>query len=196
MEMDKQLDCQRCRVDRRRLAIVAWVGKPAPPASNNHLRRIGPMEFGDDESRRMWTLEGVFSLVALRVSRDGLSQCAKRRGICQCHDDDDERGARDSDLFAGARGLVRPGQGPCVVVAHKPPCFGHQSHVCCFLLFAMTRIRSYGPANLVSCRFASWARDWAGRVRDGPLLHPSLPPFALALSPSSCILTGPLPSAA
>lgn len=137
-------------------------------------------------------LAACFPWFALRVCRDGLSQCAKGRGICQCHDDYDERGARDSDLFAGARGLVRPAQRPCVVVAHKPPCFGHQSHVCCFLLFAMTRIRSYGPANLVSCRFASWARDWAGRVRDGPFLHPSFPPFALALSPSSCILAGPL----
>lgn len=115
----KQLDC---RVFRRRLVGVAWMGKPAPPASNNHLRRISPTGFGDCESRGMWSLAACFPWFA-GLSRWPLSM-REGRGISdQCHDDDDERGAGDSDLFAGARGF---GQGPAidrVCVAHNPAMF-------------------------------------------------------------------------
>lgn len=172
-----------------------WVGKPAPPASNNHLRRIGRRGFLAMVSRvggrRMcvlvclaacfpWLLCGSVEMASLNAQRGGAS-------ASQCHDDDDERGARDSDLFSRGRGalcLVGPGQRPCVCC---PQTAMFWTSVACllFLLFTMTRIRSYGPPNLVSCRFASWARDWTAPGSGwAPFLHPSLPPLALALSPS------------
>jgi hypothetical protein len=89
-------------------------------------------------------------------------------------------------VFAGARAHV------CVCRPQTRHVLEYQSHVrCCAVYRGMTRIRSYGPANLVSCGFASWPCDWAGRVLrrrsergPSPSLHPSLvPPFALVLSP-------------
>lgn len=66
----------------------------------------------------MWMLGGVFSLVACG-SVEMASLNARRGGAShQCHDDDDERGARDSDLLSRGRGAWSgpAGHRPCVCV--------------------------------------------------------------------------------
>ena len=109
----------------------------------------------------MWSLAACFPWLVAGLSRWPLSM-REGRGISdQRHDDDDERGARDSDLFAGARGS---GQGPAIGRVCRPQTRHvlNISRMSAVLLFTMTRIRSYGPANLVSCRLASRACDWTG----------------------------------
>lgn len=95
---------------------MAWVGKPkpAPPASNDHLRRIGPTGFGDGEVASAGVacvcLAACFSWLLAGLSRWPLSMHEMGgASASQCHDDDDERGARDGDLFAGARGSAWSG---------------------------------------------------------------------------------------
>lgn len=145
----------------------------------------------------MWCLAACFLWSLAGLSRWPL-QCAK--GESQCH----ERGAHDSDLRGGT-GLAGwsdrdhlgqlAGHQPCMVAANSHVLNISRMSAVQSIIFTMTRIRSYGPSNLVSCRLASKARDWAGWVlrlaRDVAPPTQASRPFALALPPSQLHLDRP-----